>query len=326
MRSKTATTVLAGSGVLLLGLATGCGAAHKASANVHAAASAAAAIKTAAAAGNGAAPAVSDISLRVANMFSSSRTPGGPLDIYDVQLNNPNTTTKPVPIISAVAYGAFSDYVHPHIIGSFTKTIQLEALPAGDDPVADGAQAQGIGGMIDDGSGAQATLELQGPGPSDTLLDGPLAGLSFTTVMEKGDDGQGGKGPAAPAVTGSSPEILASAGPAENMFAGAHSYYLFVDSSCAPPLNGDSDIKGLPYIFATSGGTPASSFAVFATTAGAHHLTVVTNNDSTLPKCSDLAPRQGGADVTLAPGQQALAFAYGPKPTEMNVAVGAIQQ
>jgi hypothetical protein len=180
--------------------------------------------------------------------------------------------------------------------------------------------------MIDDGSGAQATLQLEGPGPSDTLLPGPLAGLTFSTIMEKGDDGQGGKGPAAPAVTGGGAEILASAAPAENMFAGSHSYYLFVDSSCAPPLNGDPNEKTLPSIFAASGGTPASSFAVFATTAGAHHLTVVTNNDDTLPKCSDLAPRQGGADVTLAPGQQALAIVYGAKPTEMNVAVGAIQQ
>ena len=50
--------------------------------------------------------------MRVVNLFDPSKAAGPALDIYDVQLNNPNTTTKPVPIISAVAYGAFSDYVH----------------------------------------------------------------------------------------------------------------------------------------------------------------------------------------------------------------------
>lgn len=310
--------------VALLGAASACGAAHKADNAAHAAAAVEKAVASAPAAG--AEGPVSTASIRVANMFSSSRTPGGPLDIYDVQLNDPNAKTKPVPIISNVAYGAFSDYVHPHILGTLTKAIELEALPAGSDPVADGSQAQGIGGLIDDGSGAQATIELEGPSDTDTLLPGPLAGLAVSMIMEKGDDGQGGKGPAAPPVTDSGAQILASYGPAQQMIPGAGGYFLFIDSSCAPPLNGDPNDKTLPDIFAADGVAPVSSFAVFATTAAAHHLTVAFDNSGTLPKCSALGPKQGDADVTLAAGQQALALVYGTKNTDLHIAVGVIQQ
>ena len=308
----------------LLGLTSACGAAHKADNAAHAAAAIQKAVLSAPPAGSEGP--VSGVSLRVANMFSSSRTPGGPLDIYDVPLNNPNATTKPVPIISNVAYGAFSDYVHPHLLGTLTKTIELEALPAGSDPVANGSQAQGIGGLIDDGSGAQATIQLEGPSDTDTLLPGPLAGLSDSMIMEKGDDGQGGKGPAAPPVSGGGAQILASYAPAQEMIPGAGGYFLFIDTSCTPPLNGDPNDTTLPDIFAASGGTPASSFAVFATTAAAHHLTVAFDNSGTLPKCSDLGPKQGGTDVTLAAGQQALALVYGTKNTDLHIAVGPIQQ
>jgi hypothetical protein len=321
MRSRPVSIAAA---VVLLGTASACGTAHKADNAVHAAAAVAKAVQSAPPAGSEGA--VSGVSLRVVNMFSSSRTPGGPLDIYDVPLNNPNVQTKPVPIISNVAYGAFSDYVHPHLLGALTKAIELEALPAGSDPVADGSQAQGIGGLLDDGSGAQATIELEGPSDTDTLLPGPLAGLSDSMIMEKGDDGQGGKGPAAPPVSGGGAEVLASTAPAQQMIPGAGGYDLFVDSSCAPPLNGDPNIKDLPYIFPADGVPPVSSFAVFATTAAVHHLTVVFDNSSTAPKCSDLGPKQGDADVTLAAGQQALVLVYGTKNSDLHLAVGPIQQ
>jgi hypothetical protein len=309
--------------VVLLGAASACGAAHKADNAAHAAAAVAKAVQSAPPAGSEGA--VSGVSLRVANMFSSSRTPGGPLDIYDVPLNNPNVKTKPVPIISNVAYGAFSDYVHPHLLGPLSKTIEFEALPAGSDPVADGSQAQGIGGLLDDGSGAQATIELEGPGDTETLLPGPLAGLSESFIMEKGDDGQGGKGPAAPPVSGGGAEVLAGTGPAQEMISGAGGYYLFIDASCTPPLNGDPNVKDLPDIFPADGVAPVSSFAVFATTAAAHHLSVAFDNSSTQPKCADLAPKQGGTDVTLAAGQQALALVYGTKNSDLHIAVGLIQ-
>ncbi len=127
MRLARPLTIAAAVG--LLGLTSACGAAHKADNAAHAAAAIQKAVQSAPPAGSEGP--VSGVSLRVANMFSSSRTPGGPLDIYDVPLNNPNATTKPVPIISNVAYGAFSDYVHPHLLGTLTKAIELEALPGG---------------------------------------------------------------------------------------------------------------------------------------------------------------------------------------------------
>jgi hypothetical protein len=318
----TSKVLLGGVAVAVLVLASGCGAAHKASAAAHAAKAVASAASNPTAAG--AAGAVdTGVSLRVANLFSSTRTPGGPLDIYDVRLD-PNATVKPTPLLAGVAYGAFSDYVHPHSQTSIgQKTIELYALPAGEDPVTQAADAQGIGGLLDDGSGPQVTLVLQAPGDTDTLLAGPLAGLSFSTVIEKGDDGQGGKGPVAPPATGGNGEILASYNAASNTVPGANGYYLFVDSSCTPPLNGDPNVKGLPEIFAADGATPVSSYAVFAAAPGAHHLTVVVRGGGVEATCSELKPRQGGVDVTLTAGQQVLTYVYGTKD-DLHLALGPV--
>lgn len=327
MRTKALATIATGTAVVLL--SAGCGAAHKASADAHAAASAASAIKSAAAVAatggaGGGEGAVTGVSLRVANMFFSSRTPGGPLDIYDVQLG-PNMTTKPTPIISGVPFGSFSDYVHPHLIGSLTKAVELEALPAGEDPIAHASDAQSIGGVLDDGSGAQITIVLEAP-DDDNLLDGPLAGLTFSSVVEKGDDGQGAKGPAAPPVTGSGGQILASYAPAEESVKGANSYYLMIDSSCDPPLNGDPNTKGVPDIFAADGVAPVSSFAVFAATAGTHHVSVVEADGGEQDTCAQLQKKeQGGTDVTLAAGQQVEAYVYGSSKTDLHLAFGPIQ-
>jgi hypothetical protein len=327
MRSRTLIAVTA---LTLTAALSGCGAAHKASSDAHAAASAASAIKSAASAVASAGPAgsegaVSTVSLRVANMFFSSRTAGGPLDIYDVQLQ-PGLTTKPTPIISAVPFGSFSDYVHPHIIGALTKAIELEALPAGEDPVADAADAISIGGVIDDGSNAQVTAVMEAP-DDDDLLSGPLAGLTFSTVIEKGDDGQGGKGPAAPPVTGSGGEFLASYAPATEVVKGANSYYLMVDSSCDPPLNGDPNTKGVPDIFAADGVAPVSGFAVFAASAATHHVSVAEDDGGVEPTCAGLQKKeQGGTDVSLAAGQQVLAYVYGSSKTDLHLALGPIAQ
>jgi hypothetical protein len=328
MRTKALATIATGTAIVLL-TASGCGAAHKASSDAHAAASAAKAIQSAAAVAatggaGGGEGALSGASLRVANMFFSSRTPGGPLDIYDVQLQ-PNMTTKPTPIISGVPFGSFSDYVHPHLIGELTKAVELEALPAGEDPVAQAADAQSLGGFIDDGSGAQITIVLEAP-DDDDLLSGPLAGLTFSTVVEKGDDGQGAKGPAAPPVTGSGGEILASYAPAMESIKGANSYYLMIDSACDPPLNGDPNTKGVPDIFAADGVAPVSGFAVFAASAGSHHVSVAEDDGGIEPTCAGLQKKElGGTDVQLAAGQQVLAYVYGSSKTDLHLALGPIQ-
>jgi hypothetical protein len=94
----------------------------------------------------------SGVSIRVANVYETdSLQPGPGLDLYDVPL----TGEAAKPLLTDIAYGSFSAYVHPHLLpNALTKIIQLAVLPTGEDPVADMKDAKGIGGLIDDGSRA----------------------------------------------------------------------------------------------------------------------------------------------------------------------------
>jgi hypothetical protein len=122
--------------------------------------------------------------------------------------------------------------------------------------------SKAIGGLIDDGSNARMTIVLSADTGS-VQLPGPLSGLSDSQRMESGDDGQGGKGPAAPPPPAGSGELLVDETVVPQT--GSTGLYLMVDKSCAPPLNGDPNVTGVPYIFAADGVSPVSSFAVFAT-------------------------------------------------------------
>jgi hypothetical protein len=311
----------------LLVLASGCGAAHKAGEAANAAGQAAQAAKAgqSAAAGSGSgttAGQVTDDSVRIVNLFYAKGSPGPALDIYDAP-PDPYANTAPTPLMSGVAFGTASDYAHPHLRGALNKVVELYALPAGADPRANAQQALPIGGFLDDGSHLQETILLD-PATGDSMLSGPLAGLSFSTFIEKGDDGQGGKGPVAPPAPDGTAQLLASTQPVQQTVKGSSGYFLFVDDSCAPPLNGDPNEKGLPYAFAADGVAPVSNFAVFGTQPGQHHVTVVEHDGGITPTCKDLTPRQGAVDVTMTAGQQVLAFVYGPSNSDLHVVLAPI--
>jgi hypothetical protein len=150
--------------------------------------------------------------------------------------------------------------------------------------------SKAIGGLIDDGSNARMTIVLSADTGS-VQLPGPLSGLFDSQRMESGDDGQGGKGPAAPPPPAGSGELLVDETVVPQT--GSTGLYLMVDKSCAPPLNGDPNVTGVPYIFAADGVSPVSSFAVFATPPGSHQVSVVSWNSSTQPTCGQLTKRQG---------------------------------
>jgi hypothetical protein len=272
--------------------------------------------------GSAAAHPASSASIRVANLYAPKGKPGPAVDVYDTQLTGAAVT----PILTNVGYGTVSAYVHPKLLGTFPqKTVELFALPAGENPATTTANddSKAIGGLIDDGSNAQLTIVLS----ADTgglQEPGVLSGLSDSTRMESGDDGQGDKGPLAPPPSAGSGELLVDDTVVQQT--GSLGLYLMVDKSCAPPLNGDPNVKGVPYVFAADGVAPVSSLAVFAAPPGSHQVSVVSWTSSTQPKCAQLTKRQSPTAVTVTAGQQVELFVYGPTSSDLHILAVPIQQ
>ena len=275
--------------------------------------------------------ATSQFSVRVANLYvTDDKKPGPALDIYDVPLTGQAAT----PILSDVAYGTFSDYVHPHFTTDFSKdSIALEALPAGSDPTTDGSDAVMLTGRQDDGSHPQLTLLLVTGGDGEDTSN-PLDALDTTTYVEKGDIAGGSglvpgnnAGPAAPAPPAGQGELLASTEVLKANDVPGNDYYLFVDSSCAAPLNGDTSEPGLPKVFASNpNGDAPTNFAEFPATAGTHQVSVVATTSFDTPTCASLTPKTGTTSATVTAGQQTLAFVYGTSLSDLHIALGPIQQ
>jgi hypothetical protein len=264
---------------------------------------------------------LSSAHLRIANFYTSNGQPGPGLDIYDVPLQGSAAT----PILTNVAYGTVSNYVQPHqLLNNIQKGVQLSALPTGESPVTQKGDATVIGGLLDDGSNAEATILVSASG--DSSLGGPtslLGSMQFTMRMEKGDDGQGGKGPAAPLLSDGSGEILVDTTTIPLKL--SPSLYLMIDDSCAPPVNGDPNEKGVPYIFAAGSSAIQSEFTVFATTAGTHQVSVVAWTSSDTPTCKQLTDRQGATSVDVTANQQVELYVYGSSLTALHLATGPIQ-
>jgi hypothetical protein len=278
-------------------------------------ASPAAGIASGGAAGVAAGGMVSPVSMRFGNLFvTSQKQPGPALDIYDTQMGH-----AAKPLIAGLAYGAVSEYVHPVASNGIS---QFYALPAGEDPVAKQSDGKGLGGMQDDGSPPQETIRLTGqPG---TIEQGSLAGLSFSTIVEKGTD-NGSKAPVAPPPPSGQGELLVDTAAFTDTTPSTGNF-LLIDSSCTPPLNGDPNVKGVPEIFAADGQAPVSNFAEFATAPGAHQVSVDIETSGTDLTCAKLTTRQSTSTVNIAAGQQVLAFLYGTSATDAHLVYAPITQ
>jgi hypothetical protein len=256
------------------------------------------------------------------NTFLPSGTTGPTLDIYDNLALGSSASAKP--IISGLAYGTVSAYVTPHYESPNVMHVILTALPAGSAPT-DTTDAQQIWGT-DDGSNVQVTVVLTAE--RDDVIGTsppPLAGLSFSGSVEKGSDPNDGMGPLAPATPAGQGELLASTAPIDSTTLGAPpGYYLFIDDSCTPPLNGDPNQPGLPTIEAIDGEAPVSSFALFAAAPGSHSVSVVAWTSSDAPTCDQLTPKQGTTTQSIIAGQQILAFVYGSSATDVHVLLAPV--
>lgn len=264
---------------------------------------------------------LSDASIRVVNLYAPKGKPGPALDIYDTQLTGAAVT----PILTGVGYGTVSSYVHPRLLSTFgQKAVELFALPAGENPATSTANddSKGVGGLIDDGSNAQITIVLSADTGS-VQLPGALSGLSTSERVESGDDGQGAKGPAAPPPPAGKAEILVDQSLVPQT--GSTELYLLIDHSCAAPLNGDPNMKGVPFIFNAATASIKSDFAVFATTPGTHQVSVVDWTSSTPPTCKQLTKLQGTMGVTLTAGQQSELFVYGTSLSALRLLVAPVQ-
>ena len=260
--------------------------------------------------------AVSQMRMRVVNLFAPKEKPTRALDIYDVQL----TGQKATPIAANVAYGSASPYFAPHVQPN-TSIVQLYALPAGADPVAQKADAKNMGGAQDDGSHPQITWRLTADQNDAEEMPGPLAGLSFSDIVEKGTN-NGAKAPVAPAAPSGQGELLADTSAVFDLNLGV---YLMIDDSCAPPLNGDTAQGQVPYVFAVDGKAPISNFALFATAPGSHQVSVVNWPSGTPPTCSQLTAKRGATSVDVTAGEQVEAYIYGSSATDLHIALAPIQ-
>jgi hypothetical protein len=268
------------------------------------------------------------VSVRLANFVCAQGISGRALDIYD-DLTGVAPTASTKPLVANLAFGAVSDYVHPHVVpagsshSSLVGAIALTALPAGSPPT-DTADATSIWELgPDDGSHPQITVLLTYDG-SNLLDAGPLESISYSSFVEKGHDVNDGSGPVAPPPPSGQGEFLAFTQGVPQSVISAGSYF-FVDDSCTPPLNGDPSSPGVPYLFAAD--TPAygsTPFALFATTPGSHQLTLASWTDSQAPMCSDLTQRQGATTATIAAGQQIFAFVYGTSVTDLHIVTAPI--
>lgn len=299
-------------------------AANSAAAAISAALESATAVSAPTSRDKAAAGPTSTASIRILNLYAPGGQAGPAVDIYDVQLNALNGA-KATPILTNIAYGTASNYVHPHLPPGvlYTKAVQLEALPTGENPNTQSGDAAGVGGLIDDGSKAEVTEILSAesdppPGNPATSLQGAL---SFSQRIERGDDGNGNKGPAAPTPPDGRAELLVDDSYAQPPGDG---YYLMVDSSCAPPLNGDPNATGLPEIFAAASGSPMSSFSLFATSPGTHRVSVVAWTSGQAPTCAQLTDLQATTSVTVTAGQQLELYVYGNAPTSLHVTTAPV--
>jgi hypothetical protein len=259
---------------------------------------------------------VSKMSMRVVNLFDPKQAAGPALDIYDVQL----TGQKATPIAADLAYGSVSPYFAPHAEDGSVR-VQLYALPAGEDPVTDQADAQNMGGADDDGSHPQITWVLTADTGS-TLGNGPLAGLSFSSKVEKGTN-NGSTAPLAPAPPSGEGELMVDTAA---LIGTGDLFYLMVDDSCDPALNGDASQGQVPKIFAVDGKAPVSGLALFATAPGTHQVSVVAWTDSTPPTCAQLTTKQGATSLDVTDGQQIETYLYGTSDTDLHLALAPIRQ
>jgi hypothetical protein len=259
----------------------------------------------------------SQMKMRVVNLYAPKNTVGPALDIYDVQL----TGQKATPIATNVAYGSASAYFTPHLEPN-SSLAQLYALPAGDDPVTDMTDAQSVGGVQDDGSHPQVTWRLTADSSDAVVLPGPLAGLSFSEIIEKGTD-RGSKGPVAPAPPTGQGGLLVDTTGVTNPELGL---YLMIDGSCAPALNGVTANGQVPYIAAVDGKAPVSDFAVFATAPGTHQVSVVEWPSGVAPTCAELTAKQGTTSVDVTAGEQIEVYVYGTSATSLHLALAPLQQ
>lgn len=110
-------------------------------------------------------------------------------------------------------------------------------------------------------------------------------------MVEKGDDGNGRKGPLAPAAPGGQGELLASTQvlDSENLHGGGG--YLMIDAACDEPLNHDPNSSGVPEIFAASSATYDTPFALFPAAAGSHQVSVVYSDSGVAPTCAQLTAK-----------------------------------
>jgi hypothetical protein len=254
---------------------------------------------------------VSRLTVRYANVYSNKGQAGPALDIYDTQLG---TAAKPV--VANLAYGSVSAYFHPRLQPNSPNITELYVLPAGADPVANKDDGKGIGGFQDDGSHPQVTVLLTGE--KDTIEPGPLGGLSVSERVEKGTD-NGGASPVAPPAAAGQGEFLVDQSDIDDVAASGTGNFLLLDSSCAPPLNGDPNEKDLPGIFAADDSPIKSTFAIFPAAPGSHQLALAHPASSANITCASLTPRLGATTFTLAAGQLVETYVYGTSATDLHL-------
>jgi hypothetical protein len=270
------------------------------------------------------------ITLRVVNIFRPSGSTTGPaLDIYDDMYDaglQPSLSGKP--IIAGLAYGMMSDYVRPHFVEGGGTAVELTALPAGS-PSDDTTDAQAFYYASDDGSHPQVTVVVR---METGVGAGPLASLEYDTFLEKGDETKPGlttplsTGPLAPPPPAGQGEYLVNLN-AINDFDFSYpegGYFFFVDDACAPPLNGNPNLPGVPFVNA-AGSTAPDDFSQFVASPGSHSISIVAWRDPTTPTCADLlGARQAPTTVSVAAGQQIVTFIYGSSLTDLHLLTGLI--
>ena len=264
---------------------------------------------------------VSQMSIRFANFFTSHGKPGPAVDIYDTPVGQAAT-----PLLANVAYGTVSAYAHPNLEPNSLPgegVTAYYALPAGENPVTNKADGAGIDGIEDDGSHPQITMLLV-PDSGSSLDDGPLSGLSSSERVEKGDD-NGSKGPVAPPAPAGKGEILVDASAITNLQTGTLELYLSSDGSCAPPINGDPQMPGVPYIFASATSPVKSGYSIFPVAPGTHQVSIVAWTTDVAPTCAQLTHKQGTMSISVTAGQQVEVYAYGTSLTDLHLAAGPVQ-
>ena len=282
-------------------------------------------------ASGGSSGAAGAITLRVVNVFRPSGSTTGPaLDIYDDMYGGAGlqVSLSGKPIIAGLGYGKMSAYVRPHFVDDGGTAVELTALPAGS-PSDDTTDAQPFYYADDDGSHPQVTVVVVMDG---TGGGGPLSGFEYHTFLEKGDQTLPGlttplsTGPLAPPPPAGQGECLVNLNAMDNFdFSYPEGgYFFFVDDSCTPPLNGNPNLPGVPFVNA-AGATAPDDFSQFVASPGSHNISIVAWPDPTTPTCAALlGSRQGTTTVSVAVGQQIVTFIYGSSLTDLHLLTGPI--